>query len=288
MTLPTALWAAPTAAEGPAYFYCYAQDPATRTVYVSDVQAVGPVSERAAYGTEFSRFLSGNGKVPSGTLAYCTMHMSRDQVERGVAGLTQYCSGCADPSGFAEVAWPRGGKTLANLLAAKLPGRTSAPTEPAAAENAPAEGIGVFALGRIDETDVVFTANEDNGQTLSRYKADLRGGKWTTLLSNDRCSGWLAIAYASNSTDRAYFVSKGAADEGAASGRALEAAEKYAERQGADWTAGVLFAFVNNYQAPGFNLSDGVLDAVKKEVRAIVTTDCDAKEKDMTAVGVRG
>ena len=271
------LWAAAAAAQPPRYFYCYAQDPQTRIVYVSDAHDVGPVSERASYGSDFSRFLSAKGKIPSGAPAYCTMQPTKADIDRGIADLAQYCSGCSGPSGFEDIVWPRGGKTVANLLVGRLassvPNRAPPNGEPLPVDE-PAEGVGVFMLGRLDQTDVVFTANEENGQMLTRYKADLRGGKWTTILSNDRCPGWLAIAYASTVTERAYFVSRGAADEGAASRAALAKAEDYAARKGSDWNSGVLYAFSNEYRAPGLDFARGPIEAAKGKVGQLVTRYC--------------
>ena len=280
------LFAVPAAAQGPRYFFCWAQDATSGRVYVSDVQDVGPVNERAGYGAEFTRYLSGKGKVPAGTQAYCAMRPTIEEMRRGIADLPASCGGCRNPTAFEAVTWPRGGKTAANLLAGRLlPPPGSAPPKPEESAPPPADGAPAFALGRLDKTEVVFTVNEDNGRTLTRVKADLRGGKWTSILDGDRCRGWLAIAHASGPEGRVYFVSRGADDEGAASRRALERAEAHASAQGAEWRSGVLAAFHNDYR-PALEPAKGLIDGAKERLRASITRDC--AEPPGVVVGSRG
>lgn len=290
-----ALWSAPASAQGLNWFYCYAANAKTGTVYVSDVHAIGPVGERASYGPDFAAFLAKSGKAPAGTQAYCVMRGTEREIATGLTNLSRECTTCGGADKFEQVAWPRGGKTLGNLLAGNLPSRKApdpAGGKPPVKEEArkveePGEGLGVFLMARLDDLDVVFTANEDNGGFLTRQKADLRGGKWTTLLQNDRCPGWMAVAYATNGTSRNYFIAKGASSEGAASLEALNKAEDYVTRRGnAEWRTGVLNAFVNDYRAPGLDLSNGVIDGVKGKIRNAVTSDCN--DYETASSGVRG
>ncbi len=288
-------FAAPASAQGLTHFYCFAQNPRTGMVYVSDAHNVGPVSERGGYGADYSRYLSSKGKVPPGTQAYCNMRSSMAEVRSDIADLVRNCRVCQNPSGFEDVAWPRGGKTAENLLAGKLapPAPKPDPAKPVTAKPAaptqpkPAEGVGVYAYVRSDRTDVAYTANEANGATLARYKTDLKGGKWLPLASNDRCPGWMAISAASDGENRHYFYSNGHPDEGAASRAALELAEGKATKMGGAWMATVLVAFLNDFRPEGIDLSDGVIDGLKGQVRQMVTSEC-TRQRSLGAVGVRG
>ena len=71
------------AAQAPQYFYCFATNAGTGTVYVSDIHEVGPISERRSYGEQFAKYLIGKGKVPVGTDGYCVMRPTKAEIERG-------------------------------------------------------------------------------------------------------------------------------------------------------------------------------------------------------------
>lgn len=316
LSMVAAFWAKPASAQGLNWFYCYAPDARSGTVYVSDVQAVGPVSERALYGTEFSRYLVAKGKLVAGGQAYCVMRATEREIERGQQELAQHCTECAGANKFEHVVWPRGGNNVRRILAGtgsagKAVQVDSAPqaaprantarpasgvstTRPAptvastvATPDTPVEGLGVFMMGRGDETDVVFTANRENGQFLTRFKADQKGGRWNWVLLNDKCPGWLAVTYASNGNERRYFVARGAADEGAASARAMVAARSYAKREGGVWEMGVLYVFTNDYRQPGADFSGGLIEGVKQEVGKRVVDPCAATGAS-SGIGVRG
>lgn len=288
-----AAWGVGAAAQPPQFFYCYATNAKSGTVYVSDMHRVGPVGERASYGQGYARYLAAKGKVPSGTQGYCVMRATEREIERGQLELTARCDECGGADKFEQVAWLRNGKDVGVLLAGKLDRKPSAPDKPAEADAAaPTEtprGAGVYAWGARGETDIVMSINETNGGALARLKADLQGGKWTNILSADRCPGWGAISYASNGEERFYYAARGAEDEGEASRKALEFAERAAERQEGEWVTGVLQSYFNDYQPSERDFSGrSLFQIAKDEVRRMVTTECARDERRLTTFGVRG
>lgn len=289
LVLLAALWGTPASAQGLNWFYCYAPNSATGKVLVSDPQPIGPVSERGGYGREFSTYLAARGKLPAGSQVYCVMRATEQEIRRGQQELAARCDECGGARQFEHVTWPRGGKSVRQVLAG---GGTATTTTPPAkpgvvVETTPAEGTGVYIMARTDQTGIVYVANEENGRFLTRFKADQKGGQWTWMLSNDQCSGWLAVAYATNGSERQYFVARGSPDEGQASRKALEAAESHVQIKGGGWLSGVLVAFRNEYRHPEADFSAGVIAGVRDEIAKQVVDRC-AEFRDGTTVGVRG
>jgi hypothetical protein len=312
--LAAALAAAPAAAAEVHHFYCYAVDAARGTVFVSDMHDTGPVSERAAYGEQFATYLKAKGLASAGVRPSCVMRASEREIQLSRAELADSCGTCGGIRRFADVAWLRGGDSGANaLLAGKLirkpaaapaPAPAAEPPPPAAgpaphappaapAEPEPVAGEGVYVLGRRDATEVVFAANEERGAYRARQKADLKGGTWTTILSDDRCPGWVAIAYASNGTERWYYPAVGADSEGEAGQAARAAAEEATRRRDGIWITGVLVAFRNDFHHKPVDLAaavghDGVIGTAKGLVRREVVSGCPQGRGPYATVGVRG
>jgi hypothetical protein len=300
------VWSAPVSAQGLAYFYCYAVDVEQGKVFVSDMHDVGPVAERASYGAQFATYLKVKKNASASIQPYCVMRATEREIQRGRAELTEFCAECGDIRKFEDVAWLREGTGAKALLAGKLispdkhpepPAREAqpAPSTPAvAAEREPAAGEGVYILGRRDQTEVVYSANEARGAYLVRQKADLKGGKWTPVLSDSRCPGWVAVSYASNGTERWYYPVQGADSEGEASHAALQVAEAASHRMAGYWVTGVLVAFRNDFRPAPVDVGkaltedDGVFDAVKGLVRRQVVSGCPAPDSDFVSFGVRG
>lgn len=288
-------------AQGLRYFYCYAVDPGTEQVLVSDMHEVGPVAERAAYGEQFATWLKATGKASNSVKPYCVMRASEAEIERGRSDLTSYCSQCGAIKNFRDVAWLRQGKGVEELLQGKLirpadpelvePGEPVPPLELAAVAE-PVVGEGVSILGRRDMTDVVYAANVERSAYIARQKADLKGGKWTPLLTENRCPGWISIAYASNGAERWYFIAQGADSEGEASGQALAAAQESAKRLDGTSVTGVLVAFRNNYMLPPVGIagavSEDVVQTAKGLIRRAVTTGCPGPATPYATTSVRG
>jgi hypothetical protein len=122
LALLASFWAAPAAAQGPQFFYCYAVDARAGTVYMSDMHRVGPVPERRTYGQGFSAYLAEQGKVPPGTPAYCVMRATEKEIERGQMDLALgQCMECRGISAYRQVAWPRNGGAGTMLVTAPPP-----------------------------------------------------------------------------------------------------------------------------------------------------------------------
>lgn len=288
--------AAPAQAQGLRYFYCYAVDAKVQKVFVSDMHDVGPPAERAAYGEQFADYLKARGHASAAVQAYCVMRASEGEIRRGITDLPRSCRECEGLDDFTPVAWLRQGKGLTELLAGKLVApeqpkgaevlpsassdsvRAEASVPPGASPDSPVKGRGVFIRVRMDMTDVVYSANEKNGDFLTRHKAQLKGGRWQLLDSDNRCPGWMAVAYASNGTERQYYVSQGAASEGEASRQALDDAVKTTQYHPGTWITGVLAAFYNDYQPD---------DAARGSLRQLLTEGCPAPRSG-SSIGVRG
>jgi hypothetical protein len=308
----SSLWAAPASAQGLRYFYCYAIDEEQAKVFVSDMHEVGPVAERGTYGQQFATYVKVKKGASATVRPFCVMRSSEQEIERGRSDLTRYCPECGSITNFQDVAWLREGTGAKALLAGKLikqdkpadartpaqdaPQVAKAEKKPPAAEPEPAEDAGVYILGRRDATEVVYSVNEERGGYLVRQKADLKGGKWTPLVTNSTCVGWVAVAYASNGTDRWYYAAQGAESEGEASLAALKAAEEGAQRQEGVWVTGVLVALQNNYRPKSIGPAEvaeavkegSLMDLTKGVIRRQVVSGCPADQSRMVTVGVRG
>ena len=106
--------AAPAQSGGLVYFYCYAPDPASGTVFMSPALPVGPVAERTAYGAEFVAHLKQQGRLRGAAQGYCSMKPSLEAVALAQSRLPkENCAECAGASRFEGVAWNRGGKAAA-------------------------------------------------------------------------------------------------------------------------------------------------------------------------------
>lgn len=284
------LCAARGSAQGLKWFYCYAPNAQTGIVHVSDIQSIGPVAERAGYGNEFVEYLKAEGKLSSGGQAYCVMRATEREIELGQRELSAVCNECGTANKVERVVWPRGGRTIRHVLAGE--GNTTPPADAATTEDAEdvdtSEGIGVFMMVRLDETDAVYTANEDNAQFLTRFKADQKGGEWSWILTNDRCPGWVAVAYASKDNTRQYFAERGGADEIEAGHKGLAAARAYVQGEVGIWETGLLYVFKNNYQAPGADFSRGAIEGVKKELEKRLVDPCAPVRRVKGIGGVRG
>jgi hypothetical protein len=105
--------ATPAAAFDLQWFYCYAPDPATGKLFVSDRQPIGPVAERAQYGAEFTRHLRAQGLIAQDVQAWCVMRSTAAEIERGMADLARDCRECNGAMRRQDVKWPRGATPLA-------------------------------------------------------------------------------------------------------------------------------------------------------------------------------
>lgn len=291
-----AAWiAAPAAAQGPQFFYCYAVDAKAGTVYLSDMHPVGPVAERRTYGKDFADYLAAKGEVPAGTPAYCVMRARAEEIERAQLNLAvQQCPECGDASKFEQVAWRRNGET-GTMLAAKLPQRPGPAREIPEASGEAVAGAGLHIMVRDDGPDMLVSPNEANGLTSIRQQAIARGGKWHFLTQDDRCAGWMAVTYATDGHTPHYFLARGAETAEQADLAARRMADEWKAGQQGSWITGRLDAFRNDYRHPPLeSRSEGALDQAidyaKDMVRRMVVTGCGGAQPKgpMGQMGVRG
>lgn len=303
------LFAAPGHAQGLRYFYCFAVDSQSGKVLMSDIQDVGPVAERAAYPEKFRVYLSARGLASSRSASYCVMRAKVEEIERGMQELPLACNECLGITRFEQVGWPRTGKTVSTLLAGQLEPpkvietgqapvteKTAAPAPPNKNMGAPpapeenSEIYGLWLMVRSDKPDLLSSANRTPDPSLLRLRADLRGGKWSMLLSDDRCTGWGAVAYASDGEKFVYFVERGADDEGEASRGALARAERYVGSK-PNWHVQVLESFDNLYRQTVANAvaegRGGVMGTARSVVGALVKSNC-TENSSSGAAGARG
>lgn len=97
----------PAAAQELRFFYCFAPDPASGTVYASPTLPIGPVGERAGYGTAFAGFLKAQGVLTGEAAGYCVMRATEAEIDRGRRELAQHCPECGGATTVTEVDWPR-------------------------------------------------------------------------------------------------------------------------------------------------------------------------------------
>ncbi|MEO6534298.1 MAG: hypothetical protein ABIN72_00180 [Sphingomicrobium sp.] len=282
----------------PRLFFCYVSNPPSSTIYVSDVHPVGPVAERAAYGAEFARYLERRGRVEAGVTGRCVMRATNHEIDDSRTNLSRMegaCMGCAGLTQTEDVLWPRSTKSIASVLAG-----TQVKTKPdpkdakAAGKGQVPPGEGAWLMARKDDTDVVYIANQPNGGTLVRVKADLRPGTWAYLLQNNRCPGWIGIAFATDGKERSYFTATGREDAAQAKLAALSGAEQLAAtKQGPDWRTGILDAFENRFEKEPVTLAgaieEGPIGAAKGVIRSRFVSGCETIKIDRYATfGDRG
>lgn len=298
----------PARADPLRYFYCYVVDPSKEQVFVSDMHEVGPIAERGSYGRQYVDYLSAKRLVSPQAKAYCVMRSTEPEIARGLRDLPAICPECGGLDTFTPVAWLRRGKGVRDVLAGKLvlpaPKAASvltqnseiAPDDAQLAAQAVAqavEGEGVWVRVGHDMTDVVYSANEPNGDFRTRHLADQKGGKWTVLLANNRCPGWIGVAYASNGTDRWYYAAQGGLSEGDANREALRAAQEMADKSRGTWITGVLISIHNEFRLEPTDIAGtvkqhGAVGAATRVIRKAVTSGCTRNGGRMAGVGVRG
>lgn len=149
-------WAAPALAQAPTHYYCYVPDPASGTVFMSQPLPVGPVGERARYGSDYAAYLRSKGQVGAGAQGYCVMRWSEAAVEEARAMRPgDPCPECGGASRFVTVAWARPG-------APKPAGKSQVTT----ADTAKADGSGASKPKRVSNAEAVKRANDAYVQSV--------------------------------------------------------------------------------------------------------------------------
>lgn len=103
------LSASPARSQALKYYYCYAVDHGSGSVYVSNVREVGPVAERKFYGDNFVKALSAAGSVPAEATGYCVMRATESEIIKSQTELRERCDQCGGAENFKEFVWAGGG-----------------------------------------------------------------------------------------------------------------------------------------------------------------------------------
>jgi hypothetical protein len=154
------------------YFYCYVPVAQASTVYMSQTLPVGPVAERARYGSDYVGYLRSQGLVNGPAQGYCVMRPTAGEIETAQNVLRRdSCMYCAGASKFETVNWPRNG---AVATPAKPPQETAkAPSPPPPApdvSNKPEEEpIEVVVMGNTITGEVIV---EVGGKDVERIVGD--------------------------------------------------------------------------------------------------------------------
>jgi hypothetical protein len=119
------------------YFYCWAPDPAAGVVYVSDIQPVGPIAERSAYGAEFVTYLKRQSLGSSVVVGYCTMRSTESEIQQAQRELLSNCRECKAATRLSSVQWNR--QSVAAPAPPQVPVPRPMTSAPAASSGAPAQ-----------------------------------------------------------------------------------------------------------------------------------------------------
>lgn len=243
--------AAPAAGQGTLYFYCYAPDPASGTVFMSQAQPVGPVSERAGYGAAYVAYLRSTGRVGSDVQGYCTMRSSEREIARAQAALPrESCPECAGAKRFEGVAWPRAeGRTLAAPAAVTVAENIAKPAPrsetPQLTNTTPSHDPLIVILGNEETGKLIKLSNgPDLLEAAQKQARTIRSTGWKTLLVS-RAPGFGASVCVESGGQFRFFIAHGLASQREAVGEARAAAKSYSSRSGgtekicgAPWRAG--------------------------------------------------
>jgi hypothetical protein len=197
LLLTIALGIAATAARAePKYYYCWAPDPASGKVFMSETRPLGPVAERAGNAAKYSAWLKASGKVSGNIQAYCMMRETEEGVAQSRAALpVENCPACGSARNF--VSAPMSGRTL---QASKTPGISAQPVtmKPAAPSRSagsasppsaqkPAASNGapwIIVLGNINLGRTVWSqGGADLEQRVNAMAQKIAPSGWVTLIS---------------------------------------------------------------------------------------------------------
>lgn len=208
------------------FFYCYVPDPASGTVYISPAMPIGPVAERAGYGSEFASYLQKQGRLAGDAQGYCAMRPTREAVLQAQSLLPrENCPECGGAGRFEGVAWVRGG------VASPPP---PAGLQIAGADTEQAGGIEILDIGKplllvmgnARTGRLSVTGPHSTPEALAASQARLPAGAgWKTLLTTSEPGHGAAIC-AREAGEVRFFV----AHEQASFEEAARAARQFAQQ----------------------------------------------------------
>jgi hypothetical protein len=222
-------------AQGVNYFYCFASDPDSKAVYMSQTLPVGPVSERKNYGQEFADFLLKSGRVRTKVTGYCTMRPTASDIDHSRLMLPSDCSVCGGAEAYQNVAWPRAGmspqqREMHAVIAAVTPPRPPAVKPPSAAEPSEPEFV-LSVIGNAETGELEFGHNEPLKDVMERARAKKATG-WSALATS-KSAGFGAAFCITHGNRTHFFTSAGQEYRAAALREAFAPAVAYARKVGA-------------------------------------------------------
>lgn len=259
----------------PTLFFCYALNPSEGVVYVSDVHLVGPFEERASYPERYASWLRASGRLGEGR-AHCLMRATMREVDRDRRDLpVTGCFECVGPQVYRDVKWPFGDAPFDSVRIASIepPRSAMSSAEEAALDKreAPETRPGTTIFGRLDLTDAVKRVGVDNPEAEKRALASEKGGKWYPVVTDDRCPGWGAVAFASSPTYRRYFVGHGATETEAIADATARAEAYIGARE--LWKSGAITTYFNDtveVEVDDRSLGDKAIDSLKNLIRPMI------------------
>lgn len=263
-------------AQTPLYYYCYAPDPATGTVYMSQPQAAGPVAERSSYSRAYVDYLRKTGKLKNDIQAYCTMRSSIAELEQSRSKLPyEPCPECVGVRRFESAPWPRNGSLAKNEIEATRVDRKEvlpAPKISKAAqlplEKKVADELIIVVMGNAETGKLVKLSNQANLRARTEAQAfSIRPTGWKTLLASATAGFGVAVCVEKEGVTH-FFVVHGVETQKAAVDQARQKARAFvAENGGAEKACSAPWQIGNGLDTfPEASAIDVIQDLIKEQV----------------------
>ncbi len=283
------------------YFYCYAADPDTRTVYLSQTHPVGPLAERSKYGEEFVAYLRAQNTVKQRIQGHCVMRATADEIARAQIALSKEdCSNCLGATAFTSVYWPR----------INTPNTPAPPSEAALKPVTPPPGVVTppEAPAQDPLLRVVVMGNDVTGEvivgqggfnleqvTAERAAKSFPQTGWRKLLASEQTGFGVAACVDDGKIN--FFVAHGKETLGEAALSAYDAAKPLALKAGKRpfvckrWHVASVADMNASDAAPDTAMLDLLSGLLRQHFACDMSKDADCTKKirtRFTAVGVRG
>lgn len=231
MMAGTVLFSAPVGAQVQLYYYCWAPDPATGVVHMSQVLPAGPASERARYGRDFADYLKAKGLVNNTVAAFCTMRTSPGEIAQSRSALpVEPCTECMGATRFRDVEWSRPGspKPGPGLIAAKAPAERTPPPPMTQGDVDLSQPL-VVVVGNAETGELSYRRYRPNLRTVTLAQARSRHPTGWSVIAESRTAGWGAATCVAERGRTRFFVAEGYSSPKQANGYSRVEAYKYAK-----------------------------------------------------------
>ena len=265
----------------PRFYYCWAPDPASGKVFVSETRPVGPIAERASYGATYSAWLRANGKIASEVQAYCMMRDTEEGIAQSRAALpVETCRECGSARNFVDAAMggparPARPASIAARPVAPVRTATVPPNTPAKPAPKPAvagNGPWIIVLGNVELGRTVWSqGGADLQQRVDAMALKIASSGWTTLVSARTPGAGAAMCVKDGNRIRFFTVFprqtyKQAIGEAQAQANAFAGKVRQTSFSCGAWVAN---------DRSGITKEKGVIDYLKDGLFEMVSTKCD-------------